>query len=453
LPSAIPSSESIEAIDAVDTRQHSLPTESPAVEAPPPARLITDVAYAFVGSVIPEDARVRSAAFSAAGQMFQRELLLGLRQAGLPVSLVISSEPVPSRRHTKHESSLWVRGGSGRLSDGTPVRLISFVNVTPLKQLMIGAATFFELLRWGWRNRRVPHRVVHAYNLSVPPGIFVLAAARLIGAKAIVSVCDIEVPGETVPDGLYWRADRKIQGWLIPRFDGHTVASQAIADDFLQGRDFMRLEGGVPAEVFARGQGSAGAFSRDVANEQAFTIVAAGQLTKTNGIPVLLQAFSQLDGNDFRLRIAGSGPLEADVRQSAAADSRIEFLGRLPFEKVLDLYDSADLLVNLRITQSRNTRYFFPSKMMEYLASGVPVLSTCTGHVEEEFGTFTYLLKEETPEGLAAMLRKIANTAVRDRHERAANAREYMRQQKTWAAQTRKLLSYIRSSVLWRARP
>ncbi len=32
--------------------------------------------------------------------------------------------------------------------------------------------------------------------------------------------------------------------------------------------------------------------------------------------------------------------------------------------------------------------------MMEYLASGVPVISTCTGHVEEEFGAFTYLLRE-----------------------------------------------------------
>ena len=437
----------------MDTKQRSLPFESPVLEIAPPVKPIADIAYAFVGSVLPENDRFRSAAFSAAGQMFQRELLLGLRQAGLPVSLVISAEPVPSRRHTKyaHEASLWVRGGSGELSDGTPVRLISFLNVTPLKQLMIGATTFVGLLRWGWRNRKMRHRVVHAYNLSVPPGIFVLLAARMIGAKAVVSVCDIEVPGETVPNGLYWRADRKIQDWLIPQFDGHTVASQAIADDFLKGRDCMRLEGGVSTELFARGRGSVACAERSDSDRRSFEMVAAGQLTETNGIPILLRAFSLLEGKSFRLRIAGSGPLEDDVRRAAAADPRIQFLGRLPFDQVLELYESADLLINLRMTQSRNTRYFFPSKMMEYLASGVPVLSTCTGHVEEEFGSFTYLLKEETPEALAQTLRKIAGVPAQHRHKLAAEAREYMRLQKTWPAQARKLVSYIRSNVLWGA--
>ncbi len=30
---------------------------------------------------------------------------------------------------------------------------------------------------------------------------------------------------------------------------------------------------------------------------------------------------------------------------------------------------------------------------MEYLASGTPVITTCTGHVEEEFADIVYLLK------------------------------------------------------------
>jgi glycosyltransferase involved in cell wall biosynthesis len=248
---------------------------------------------------------------------------------------------------------------------------------------------------------------------------------------------------------LYWRADRKIQNWLIPQFDGHTVASQAIADDFLKRRDCMRLEGGVSAELIARGRGPTGHAKRESPDQGTFEIVAAGQLSETNGVPMLLRAFSLLEGSGFRLRIAGSGPLDEEVLRAAEADSRIEFLGRLPFEQVLELYDSADLLINLRMTQSRNTRYFFPSKMMEYLASGVPVLSTCTGHVEEEFGDFTYLLKEETPEALAEMLRRIANIPEQTRRDRAERAREYMHLQKTWTAQARKLLSYIRSSVLW----
>ena len=77
---------------------------------------------------------------------------------------------------------------------------------------------------------------------------------------------------------------------------------------------------------------------------------------------------------------------------------------------MLDLYRSADVLINVRLTQTLNTKYFFPSKLMECLASGVPVISTCPGHVAEEFGRLAYLLREETPEALAAAIRRVAAT-------------------------------------------
>ena len=61
----------------------------------------------------------------------------------------------------------------------------------------------------------------------------------------------------------------------------------------------------------------------------------------------------------------------------------------------------------MRLTPAINTRYFFPSKLMEYLASAVPVISTCTGAVEEEFGSFVHLLRKDS-EGLAQAIRAVA---------------------------------------------
>ena len=86
--------------------------------------------------------------------------------------------------------------------------------------------------------------------------------------------------------------------------------------------------------------------------------------------------------------------------------------------------------------------------MMEYLASGVPVISTCTGHVEEEFGSFTYLLKDETPQALAELIQRVAALDSRDRDATGARARSYMSAHKTWKAQTEKLARYIRENVL-----
>ena len=102
----------------------------------------------------------------------------------------------------------------------------------------------------------------------------------------------------------------------------------------------------------------------------------------------------------------------------------------------------------MRMTKQMNTEYFFPSKMMEYLASGVPVISTCTGHVEEEFGTFTYLLKDETPRALADLLEQVAALDPCERQVTGARSRSYMSANKTWEAQTEKLARYIRENVL-----
>ena len=109
------------------------------------------------------------------------------------------------------------------------------------------------------------------------------------------------------------------------------------------------------------------------------------------------------------------------VRDAAASDSRIEFLGFLRFEEVLAYYNSSHLLVSMRPTKGVEAKnYVFPSKMMEYLSTGVPVIATCTGHTEAEFSEMTYLLRDETPEGLAALIRHVAGLLPEARGDEGA---------------------------------
>ena len=45
-----------------------------------------EVALAYIGSIVPDEPRFHNAAFNPSGQMYQRELLLGLKGAGMPAS-------------------------------------------------------------------------------------------------------------------------------------------------------------------------------------------------------------------------------------------------------------------------------------------------------------------------------------------------------------------------------
>ncbi len=405
------------------------------------------IALAYVGAIAPADPQFHTRAFSQAMQMFQHELLVGLKHAGMPPSAIISVLPVPSCRHSKGEP-VWVGRLNADLAEGLPITFLPFINVTPWKHIMVGLGAAYELLRWGWQNRAAKYRVVYCCNLSTPPGLFILLGAWLVRAKTVVSLCDISIPGQTTPLGFYWKVDYWMHKRLVPYFDGHVVVSDAIARDFLGGRPYMRLEGGIREDFLEQTHGKPPRPATRNENQEPFVIVAAGCINEINGMPVLLEAFSLLVGEHFRLRIAGWGPLESRVQAAAARDSRIEFLGLLPFEAVLEMYKSASVLINLRMTKQMNTEYFFPSKMMEYLASGVPVISTCTGHVEEEFGSFTYLLKDETPQALANLLQRVAALDHSERQATGARARSYMSANKTWDAQTQKLARFIRDNVL-----
>lgn len=394
----------------------------------------TEMAIAFVGCVVPDEPAYAGAAFSRSGNMFQINLLAGLKTQAIELD-VISFRPVAS---FPRSDTVWVRGGTVELEPGLRADLLPFINVTPLKQAFIGCAALLAVLGWAWRRRAVPHRFVYCYNLSVPAGLLMLLGARLGGAKIVASLNDVNVPGRTVRASVFTKLDFWLQKTVIPRLDGHIVVSDQIARDLAPGRTYLRIEGGLPREL-----------EQDIPRKRtgrdtdAFKIVSAGSITEANGVGILLDAFNNLSGNHFRLRIAGRGPLEAAVRSAADADPRIEYYGFLPFDRVLSLYADADVLVSVRLTRAIDTRYFFPGKLMEYLGSGVPVITTCTGHVEEEFGDFAFLLRDETAEALAKLILHIAALSPAERETVGRRARAYFLAEKTWNAQAARITRYL----------
>jgi glycosyltransferase involved in cell wall biosynthesis len=395
---------------------------------------VAEIKLAFIGSVVKDEPRYHSIAFSRAGNLFQTNLLSSLRRSCIPVSTVISSIPIQAWPSGQR---LLVKRTKYLLKDDIAVSAPGFVNIQVLKQLTIGIAVFWRLLIWGWRNRKYRYRVVSTYNLSVPPGLFTLAAARLIRAKLVAYIIDVNVPGETVPRLWRFVLDYRIQRWLMPRFDGLVIVSDAIVQDFGLRVPHIRVEGAISelppvSEV------------RDC-DPSCFVIVSAGSLDEPNGFRVLLASFSKLEGKHYRLRIAGDGPLKSVVMAAAERDSRIEYCGYLAHSEVLRLYQSGDVLVNLRLTKSLNTKYFFPSKLIEYLASGCPVITTCTGHVEEEFGNFTFLLRDETPEGLVSAIQEVERLGKEVRLRKASLARKYVADNLTWDVQGRRIAAFIKS--------
>lgn len=104
-----------------------------------------------------------------------------------------------------------------------------------------------------------------------------------------------------------------------------------------------------------------------------------GRLSREKDIPVLIDAFKVLTPReDYRLTIVGDGPVRGELVQQAAGDSRIRFLGRIPYGVELGArYREADLLV---VPSPNET---FNLTVLEGLASGLPVVAVRQGGPRE----------------------------------------------------------------------
>lgn len=107
-----------------------------------------------------------------------------------------------------------------------------------------------------------------------------------------------------------------------------------------------------------------------------YKIVYSGLLSKITGVDLLLNAFKRIHNPNAYLYISGKGELEEYVINAAKEDSRIIFKGFLNQSEYINLLKSAHILINPRNMNYIQNQTNFPSKVLEYLASGKVIIST-----------------------------------------------------------------------------
>jgi len=395
-----------------------------------------EISLAFVGSLAPEIDSMKYPAFNPAGNLFQKRLLCSLRQNCMEANFICSGAPVPSFPRMR---KLWFKSCKTKLEEGFLINQLPFINLGILKTITIGLGAFCSLLLWGIRERNQVSKVIITYNVSYPHALFVLPAARLIGAKVVAVVADLWAPQNQSS------VVRKMDFWLQTRslryYDGLIVLTEHMVRDFAPKVPFIKMNGALPAHELKILADISVNQSQD---KSTFTIMYAGDLSE-HRVRLLLDAFRCLTEPHYRLLISGRGPLENEVSTAAQSDKRITFPGYLnSYRAVLDLYQDADVLINAQQSRFPASRYTFPSKLIEYMATGRPVISTCTAGVKEEFSEFIFLLEEETPEGLARLIQRIEKLSLSQRLDLGRIARSYILENKTWEIQGSRIAEFIK---------
>lgn len=148
-----------------------------------------------------------------------------------------------------------------------------------------------------------------------------------------------------------------------------------------------------------------------------------GRLTREKNLEFLLESFQlvKTECPQAVLVIVASGPLEAELKRSAANLGLIEgrdlyFTGRLPYEDLIDVYFDADLFVFASVTETQGL------VLIEAMAAGLPVVAVRAYGVEDmvDDGVNGYLSPLNRQEFAGRVIRLLRDDSLRQGFSDAA---------------------------------
>lgn len=321
----------------------------------------------FVGSFVPNEIEEKSAFVSSAGNRFQNNYIKNVKATGRKV---IEKSYVGIPIGTKLPSETYVQKENGFVSS-----LINF--------------------RKSVKNALSKADVVVSYNV-VYAWLFLPAMARRLHKKSILILADYS-PVESF-SSFTRKTYAKVMLRTIRKYNTVVGLSKDVERVLKPKQKFILMEGGIDEEFFNSFD------SPKPSGNKVTNFMYSGLLSVGTGVDLLLQAMKQIDDNDIRLIITGKGELSSTVREASKEDKRIIYAGSLAYADYIDKLKGADVLINPRNMTMTENENNFPSKVIDYLATGKPIISTRFAGWEKftQYITFT----DTTTKAIADAIRR-----------------------------------------------
>jgi glycosyltransferase involved in cell wall biosynthesis len=169
----------------------------------------------------------------------------------------------------------------------------------------------------------------------------------------------------------------------------------------------------------------------------------AGLLSKIFGIEVLTKAFIMAGIDNTELHLYGSGDYIEELKKISTNHPCVKYCGELPNDLIIMEELKSTLLINPRPSSPEYTRYSFPSKNIEYMASGTPLLTTKLPGMPFEYHDHVYLIEDETIEGLANKLKELLSFDPKELHYFGLKARKFVLANKNNIISTKRIYEEV----------
>ena len=123
--------------------------------------------------------------------------------------------------------------------------------------------------------------------------------------------------------------------------------------------------------------------------------------------------------------------------------SLVIFKGFVSREEAVQLQHEATAVINPRKPTISLTKYSFPSKIMEYLSSGTPMIGYRLQGIPEEYYNYFYTVEGLSNDELAKTISEVLNKPQDELNEKAESAMIFIANNKTAQIQIKKVLIFL----------
>lgn len=355
-----------------------------------------------------------------AANKYHSLLCKGLAENGVGI-LMLSSLPINRENCDKKIVRISERGNTNIIR-----KYMTIINIPFIKHLGIFIQTFFKTLI-------LPRKYIVFYDvLTVSASYGAAVAAALSGKKKVAIVTDLP---QYQPIGNN-RSMLKINNMLLNMADKYVFLTEHMnINANKKNKPYIVVEGLVDADMV---------FSEHKDFDKCKKMILyAGSLKKIYGIDSLCNAFLKCADSQAELHIYGDGDYVPELYKLQSLYPNITYHGNCPNYEVVKAEQEAVVLVNPRPTEGEYTKYSFPSKTMEYMVSGTPVISARLAGIPQEYDNYLIYFDDKKKDDLAIKLRHVLNMTTEELTELGNNTRSFVINNKTNVMQANRIVAFL----------
>lgn len=318
---------------------------------------------------------------------------------------------------------------------------LPFINLPICRHLALFISCFFSTLNFCIKNKDV---IIICDILNISVSIGAILASKLSRVRSIGIVTDAPNfldPNNKKKSNILRKSlmniIRKINNNILNYVDSYVFLTEQM-NELINGKQkpYVILEGQVDINMQN--------VYNSIENKYVKKIcLYAGALKSIYGLDNLTEAFIKANIDGAELHIYGSGSFEEELKSICRKHKNIKYFGVVTNDVVVKEQLKATLLLNPRPTNEEFTKYSFPSKNMEYMVSGTPILTTKLPGMPQEYYPYIYLFDDETVEGMIKSIEYVLSKDSMELYIKGFKAKEFVLREKNNIKQAQKIIEMI----------